>query len=278
MRNLKKPRAFLRWPLAFVAMAPFAICAAVARAEAISYSLMFCESLDVLRDPDNKTLAMNAAWKPQHSLMLERTMPYFELRNTSEEATITQLMITIGDMSKSFDWAQLIESSPAVMFSLIDLDGSWAGQKSDTLVINFSGLGPGEFVRFRTGLAPDDGPPGTVLDYRMTLFHLNGSDPSSNSLVTVNFQGAEGTQSLAKQLPNYTSMGMATSTTLAFPNHYMDMVMPFSLTDEGTIGDEEPGPEVPEPETLVLLASGLLGLAAWRARRWPLPRIFRCQD
>lgn len=256
-QKLAFARRFCRIGL-ILAMGMF--CAARAQAEAISYSLMLCESLDVLRDPMNKTLAMNVAWVPQHTLMLERTMPYFELRNTSEEAVITQFSMTIGDTSKNYDWGQLIESSPGVMFSLITPDGMPGGAKADTLVISFNGLGPGEFVRFRAGLSPDDSNASMVLDYRMVLFNMNGNDPSSNSVVTVDFQSAAGDESLVNQFPNF-AMNMPTSTSLAFPHHYMDMVMPFQLGDSGTI------PPIPEPGSLVLLGSGLLGLAAWRLRR-----------
>jgi hypothetical protein len=248
-------------------------CAARAEAAAISYSLTLCESLEVLRDPMNKRLAMNVAWKPQHSLMLDRTMPYFELRNTAEEADITQLSISIGDANKNFDWGKLIEASPGVVFTLLTPDGINGGSNADTLLIDFQGLGPGKFVRFRSGLSADAAG-GMIQDYRMTLFQLDGHDTTSNSLVSVKFDGDEGSETLAQKMPNFGMMGMSTSTSLAFPDHYMDSVMPFTMTGQGTIGgddddDEDPDegpPEVPEPGSLALLATGVVGLAAWRIK------------
>lgn len=265
-----------------VAALALAICAQ-ARAESISYSLVMCESLEVLRNPTNKTLAMNEAWKAQHTLMLERTMPYFELRNTSEDAMITRMSISIGDVSRNFDWGKLIEASPGVAFSLITPDDVVGGGKADTLVIDFAGLAPGDFVRFRAGISPDDPSEGIIQDYRMTLFHLDGDDVSANSLVTVDFEGSGGEESLEQQMPNF-AMGMPTATNMGFFNHYMDSVMPFTLNGQGTLGSGGDGgtggdggdgdvggeggpPEVPEPGSFILLAGGLVGLALWRIRR-----------
>jgi PEP-CTERM motif len=263
-----KPSVLRRTSAVLLTAALVLLCAASAHAAAISYSLMLCESLDLLKDPTNKTLAMNVAWKPQHTLMLERTMPYMELVNTSEEAEITQLSLTIGDTSKNFDWGKLVEASPGVAFSLITPDAVAGGVKSDTLTIQFTGLVPGEFVRFRTGLSPDDPGASMIMDYRMVLFNLNGSDSSSNSTVTVDFEGSEGTDSLVQQLPNFTSGGMPTFTSMAFPDHYMDMVMPFTVTDSGLLPPQETEPplDTPEPASIVLLGGGLLGLFAWRIR------------
>ncbi|REK13041.1 MAG: PEP-CTERM sorting domain-containing protein [Planctomycetota bacterium] len=243
--------------------------ASAARADAVSYALTFCENLDVLRDPTNKTLAMNAAWVTQHSLMLGRTMPYLELRNTSADALLTQLNLTIGDQTKNYDWSELIEASPGVGYSLVTPDGVMGGQKSDELLINFSNLGPGDFVRFRIGLSADDPSAGFVQDYRMTLFQLDGSDPSSNAIATVSFEDGEGTTQLVEQLPNYSFGGIPTSTSLAFPRGYsMDMVMPFTLTDSGTIEpeDDDDGQtnQVPEPDSVLLLSVGMLAFIGWR--------------
>lgn len=242
-----------------------------AAAEAISFSLTMCEDLDVLRDPMNKTLAMNAAWKTQHSLMLERTAPYMELRNMSSVAELTQLNLTIGDLSRNYDWGQFVEASPGVNFSLIAPDTVAGGLVSNTLVINFTGLGPGDFVRFRVGIAADDASRGYVQDYRTTLFQVNGDDPSSNAVATVTFEEAGIEESIVEQLPNFDTGGMPTSTSLAFPQGYgMDTVMPFTLTGSGTIvppEEEDPDPEtepVPEPKSVVLLSVGLLTFAAAR--------------
>ncbi len=269
MMQSKHAGATRHWVLAWAISTLVLGLVAEVRAEAISYSLTLCEDLDVLRDPMNKTLAMNAAWKPQHTLMLERTYPYLELRNTSETASITQFSMSIGDLSKNYDWATMIEASPGVTFSLITPDNLAGGARSDTLLIDLSGLDPGEFVRFRVGLSDDNPAASAIQDFRQILFDLNGNDASNNAVVTVDFESSLGQKSLEQQLPNFTTGGMNTAMDMSFPHQYhMDMIMPFTITDQGTIPDEPGGgTQVPEPGSVVLLATGLLGLAWLRSAR-----------
>lgn len=238
-----------------------------ARGETVSYSLTLCENLDVLKDPTNETLMANVSKQTQHTLMMQRTTPYFELRNTSEEALLTQFSMTIGDTAKNFDWASLIEASPGVSFTLETVDSAMGGLKSDLLTIKFSDFGAGDFVRFRMGLSADDPGAPFVQDYRTILFGLNGNDPSDNSIVTVDFASGQATEQLVDQLPNFSMNGKTTATNMSFPaGPCFDHVIPFLFDADGTI-EPDPGPPVPEPGSLVLLGLGMLGLVGWRIRR-----------
>ncbi len=237
-----------------------------AQAEAISYSLTFCENLDVLKDPTNVTLMENVSKKSQHSLMMARTSPFLELRNTSDAALLTQFSMSIGNLSKNFDWASLVEASPGVSYTLETVDAVMGGTTSDMLTIKFSNFEAGDFVRFRFGISADDPNAPFVQDYRTILFGLNGSDSSNNSIVNVDFASGNSTEQLVNQLPNYSMNGKTTAIDMAFPNGpCFDHVIPFSFDASGTI-DPEPGPPVPEPGSVVLLGLGMLALVGWRLR------------
>jgi hypothetical protein len=255
---LKRPVACL---LAVAALQM--VTAHSASASAVSYALTLCEDYSVLTNPTNPIIAQNAALKSQHTLMLQRTNPYFEIKNTSEDALLTQLVLTIGDTTKNFDWASKVETSPGVTVSILQPDSVAGNVRSDQLVINFNGLLPGAIARFRIGLAPDSDQASAILDYREVLFRMNSNDTSNNAVSTVTFSNADGEESLTKKLPNWVNPNRFTSTNLDVltTSCGLDSVTPFTMTDEGFI----PTPPVPEPGSFALLASGLLALAmGWR--------------
>lgn len=256
MKLLANPTRFCSFALA---MAALLASVSSASASAVSYSLTLCEDYSVLTNPNNKIVAENAALKSQHTLMLERTNPYFEIKNTSEDALLTQLVLTIGDTSKNFDWAASVFTSPGVTVSIVQPDSVAGNVRSDALVINFNGMLPGDLARFRIGLAPDAANASGIMDYRNVLFHMNSDDTSQNSIATVSFSNEEGEQSLTKKLPNWVNPNRFTSTNLDVltTSCGLDSVMPFTVTDQGII----PTPPVPEPSSFALLGMGLLALA-----------------
>jgi hypothetical protein len=243
------------------------VASPTARAGTIAYSMTLCEDLGVMLQPNNQILAQNAAMKSQHVLMVQRTNPYFELRNTgTEDAQITHLTMSIGDTSKNFDWAGFVQASPGVTFTVQSPDAIAGAVKSDMVTITFSGFDPGDFVRFRVGLSPDSASASSIVDYRSTLFQMNGSSSANNSTVGVRFQNSTGSEVLSRQMPDFVNTNPFTSTNLNSLNTIcgMDSIVPFTFTDNGIIP-----PPVPEPGTFVLFGIGLMGLSiqCWRRRR-----------
>jgi hypothetical protein len=243
------------------------IGAATAQAATIAYSMSICEDLSVLQHPSNAIVAQNAALKSQFVLMNERTLPYIELKNTSDNAFLTQFTMSIGDTSKNFDWGKLVEASPGVTFTIQSPDSIAGGIKSDLLSIHFTGFAPGDFVRLRVGLSPDSASANPIMDYRNVFFNMNGSNPSNNSVVNLSFASSDVTKLMSKQLPDFPNANPFTSTNLNVLTTTcgMDSVMPFTISDQSSIT-----PPVPEPASAVLLGMGSIGVLAlglWRRRQ-----------
>ncbi len=245
-----------------------------ARANTIAYSMTLSEDLSVLTHPGNATVAQMAALTTQHTLMLERSMPYIELKNTSTDATstMTQFSLSIGDASKNFDWAMLVKASPGVTFSLQSPDAQAGFLKSDILTFNLTGFGPGDSIILRTGLSPDNPVGSPIVDYRMTLFQLNSADMTNNAQTSGIFQTSAGTQTLTQAVPDFADATRFSSTSINFPCHFAsDTVNPFTLQASAAVTQpppiEEPPPSVPEPGSFALLGLGMLGLVAWNRNR-----------
>ena len=252
---MNQPYQYLR--LALAALLAAGLSANVALAGTVSYSIRVSENLSVLRNPSNSNVAMMAALQTSHQLLVDRNMPYFELLNLSDTAEITSLSLTIGDTSSNFDFAAFIEASPGVNFAVTQGDSAPGGIKTDVLHLSFTGLGPNEFVRFRTDIDADVG--SALSDYRQVLFDLNGGNTSDNSIVTVNFDDPG--------FPDATLTGPLqdfSGPAAAQPLISQQLIRACATAPSPVVvsfGQTQTGEQfVPEPGTNALLAIGGLGM------------------
>src|SRR5690242_15956639 len=106
--------------VALGALASPLICPALAQAGLVSYSLQMCESLAVLKQPNNQAVKDLAAMDTQHALMAERSNPYLALTNTSasDTADIIEFTITMGAAAADFDWAKIVEAPEGLIATI----------------------------------------------------------------------------------------------------------------------------------------------------------------
>ncbi len=203
--------------------------------------------------------------------MVSRNMPFVELLNDLESsAPIVELRMTIGDTMYHFSddflgaFALVGTTTPDVEIeSSVEDDGS-------TLVVEIlnGGLQPGDLVRFKIDIDPND-PTGGLADYAdyrevmlgattsggdnsavQVAFEIDPDDPTWTDWVTFGDATASGQQSY-----NYTSY----SNCCCCCGNNQPLDDPYEVT-----GKIEP---VPEPGSIVLCLIGLLGGAAmWRRR------------
>jgi len=160
-------------------------------------------------------------------------LPRFFLSNTSDNALLSSINMTIGDTAFNFDAViGLIFPSIGSSFSVINPDQVNDGIKTDELQINYTGFQPNDVSNFFVDFDDDEQLESNVVDFRTILFN-NGSSVD-NSLLTVSFSDL--TQ-LALSLPD----GSATDLEYVFS----------ASTDIST---------VPLPAALPLFLGALAGL------------------
>jgi len=244
-----------------------------APAGTIAYTLRSSESLSVLKNPSNSSIATLAAMQNTFKLMNDRNMPFFELKNSSASANITELRLAVGDSASTFDFASLIDASPGVTFAVTGGDTVPNGIKTDTLQLTFTGFSPGKTVRFRTDIDADVG--NALDDYRRVLMDTAGT-VGNRSVASVTF-AETGLPDMTISASDWTSgLSAAAAAQVAARcviTTQSDNIAVFSLSQSGLQspqpggeGNETPPPPLPEPATNVLMALGG-GLAMFFARR-----------
>jgi len=253
-----KTRNSGRWLVSFLSLAFAALCTSTASAANIpptpidAYTFTIAEDLALVKNPSDMNAAMMAAWNTTAGLMVARNMPYFELRNDSDTAFITQMNVGIGDTAFNFKNLTFIDASPGVSYSLLSpLHG-------DNLHMAFTGLAPHDVIRFQMFLAPDSALASNQMpDYRTVLFQINDSNTANNAKVSVNYSdGKTGGTAFSDYAP-----AMPTFTGMVFRGYeHMDTVKAFQLNAASA---------VPEPSGVALLATGVAtaGLLVRRRKR-----------
>jgi len=166
----------------------------------------------------------------------------FRVTNTSLTATITGLSVSIGDTSKNFDLVNgvnaFIDSGTALSESLSTPDTIQGGLRDDSIQWSFTGYDPGDRFDF-VGDIDDDVLGNTIESFDSVLFN-NGVNP--NALFSVNFLDGGTARTLSLTLPDGPS---------GQPRYN------FSVQSA----------PVPEPSTIILMGSGIIGLVGFNYRR-----------
>lgn len=181
-----------------------------------------------------------------------KNAPIIHLINQSTAASIEKFSLTIGDGAFNFD-DYTIKSLTTAHFTSSSVDETDGGIRSDELSFVFDDFGPGQAFRIKSDIDIDS--EASKEDYSQIMFQLGGSDPSDNSLVSVDF--SDGTL-LSGNLPDFESK--------------TDGSYVFALSREVPNGDDGPTPAIPLPPGLwaglgLLGGLGAVGLARKTFRR-----------
>jgi hypothetical protein len=117
--------------------------------------------------------------------------------------------------------------------------------------LNLTNFDPGQSVRFRIDIDPDDPDGFPHPDFRRVLFDMNGNDPSDNAEVELQFSNGITTARVDQRLPDFPVAGPIFSESNIRPYSAMEPVGVFEISDQA---------QVPEPSTWII--SALLVAAA----------------
>ena len=245
------------------------------QAATISYELGISTDLNLLRNPDDPNSQLSAIGKTSSEIAVSRETPLFRLTNTSSEANITSISVSLNASDYLFD-AIVVAEAPAGLAPTVESPGDVVHGQSISPVVSFSfadrPLQPNESFAFWVDIDPSPTAPFGAIDYRDILWNRTGNLRDDNALVEVDFDTAA-----PKPVPLFefemqnqiyaSSRGDGTTgESLAFPlRHGADAIGAFFLWQ--TLPNENA--PAPEPSGLGLMATGLfvLGLRHRRRRR-----------
>lgn len=121
--------------------------------------------------------------------------PAFHLTNTSDSLLLTSFTLTIGLVSKNWDYVTTLTSPTGGSSTLNSPDIFQNLVRSDVIDLSFGGFNPFEFISFRADLDADP-TSNTVEDFRFVMFN-NGA--SVNSVAMATFSNG---QILSLELPD----------------------------------------------------------------------------
>jgi hypothetical protein len=269
-------RTILRHPWV-ITFAAFMLAAQMAgpslQAATISYELGISTDLDLLRNPDDPASQRSAVGKTRLEIAVARETPLFRLTNTSSDASITSISISLNTNDYLFDAVVVAEAPIGLAPTVVSPADTVHGQ-STSPIVGFSfddrPLQPNESFAFWVDIDPSTTAPSGPIDYRNILWDRWGNLRDDNALVEVNFDMAT-----AKPVPlfEFAMLSQTVVSSLADGTSGRSLVVPL-VSGSDAIGafflsqtyPNENAP-APEPSGLALLATGLLFLSAGRRRR-----------
>lgn len=114
-------------------------------------------------------------------------VPVFTLTNTSSAAQLETFSVSIGLLSRNFDYILALTDPGGGSSTVTAGDGVNNGTRVDVLGLSYTDFDPGETASFEADVDSDTGNQNVTLDYRNTLFN-NGTGP--NSELTATFSDA----------------------------------------------------------------------------------------
>jgi hypothetical protein len=141
--------------------------------------------------------------------------PVVRVVNTGDR-DLTRMTITIGDLTKNFDFIDAVKTSPGTLVTAQNLNkDNNDGIRADTLDLSFSGLTTGRSVMFQTDVDPDLGTAWTenftaaMFNRSVATFYFADGNIRSRTLEAVNAVNRTYSYSYSQDTPEPATMAIA---------------------------------------------------------------------